>query len=188
MAKKKTVAKKSSAKSKPVKKAASKSKSVGKAKPTKSSAKKTNVKVVSKSNTKVAAKSLPKTNGVSKTLPKKTVTTKSSAKQIAASDINGGLQNFKQRNNGSENEKGLNPQTYSMLRQDIISTLWKYDEITFDELAAAMEKIHGRNFVTDSLKYLKQVMSDLMNIDLIEKVEQGPNRQAYRIRQRLGEQ
>ncbi len=74
-----------------------------------------------------------------------------------------------------------------MLRQDIISTLWKYDEITFDELCAAMEKIHGKNFVNDSIKYIKQVMADLINIELIEMIERDTNRSIYRIRQRLSE-
>jgi len=181
MAKKKAPAKKSSSakssgKQAPLKKSSdfSKAKAATKASPSK------------KSGVKTATKALAKPNGVS-TGSKKTVDAKLTTKKIAGGGGNEGLQHFKAKANGTHDDKGLNPQTYQMLRQDIISTLWKYDEITFDELCAAMEKIHGKNFVNDSLKYLRQVMTDLTNIDLIEQVDQGVNRQAYRIRQRLGD-
>ena len=180
MAKKKTPAKKASGASKPAKKAAPKKPVAKTAKPTKP-LKATTVKTAKP----VAKANGSKSNGVSKA-EKKNTTHVVSTKKIATNG-NGNPASFKAKINGTADEKGLNPQTYQMLRQDIISTLWKYDEITFDELCAAMEKIHGRNFVNDSQKYLHQVMTDLTNIDLIEKVEQAPNRHAYRIRQRLGD-
>lgn len=180
MAKKKTPAKKVNGTSNSSKKAASKKPVAKNTKPTKP-LKATTVKTVKPTAKANAAKA----NGNSKA-EKKDTTQVVSTKKIAVNG-NGNPASFKAKNNGTADEKGLNPQTYQMLRQDIISTLWKYDEITFDELCAAMEKIHGRNFVNDSQKYLHQVMTDLTNIDLIEKVEQAPNRHAYRIRQRLGD-
>jgi hypothetical protein len=176
MAKKKAAAKKPVAKAKPVKKAAP-------AKPVKKTAAKPQPKAT-KASKPVAGKAPAPSNGVGKTIVKKSA---AAAAKKAAVTGSGNPSAHKAKSNGTADDKGLNPQTYQMLRQDIISTLWKYDEITFDELCAAMEKIHGKNFVNDSQKYLKQVVSDLMNIDLIEQVEQGPERKAYRIRQRLGD-
>lgn len=180
MAKKKTPAKKTNG-AKPAKKTSAKNdpgKTAKPTKPVKSAAVKT---VVSKP---VAKSNAVKSNGAK---PEKKSDSKIVSAKKVATNGGGNPAAFKAKNNGTSDERGLNPQTYQMLRQDIISTLWKYDEITFDELCAAMEKIHGRNFVTDSQKYLHQVMTDLTNIDLIEKVEQAPNRHAYRIRQRLGD-
>ena len=180
MAKKKVPAKKSSGVKSSGKSSPKKSAVNGKSKPsTKASLSKNDVKTT----TKPLAKANGKSNG-----GKKSVETKSTAtKKIAGGGGNEGLQNFKAKANGTQDDKGLNPQTYQMLRQDIISTLWKYDEITFDELSAAMEKIHGKNFVNDSVKYIKQVISDLINIDLIEQIDRDVNRSIYRIRQRLSE-
>ncbi|HZG01747.1 MAG TPA: hypothetical protein VEY71_12130 [Chitinophagales bacterium] len=184
MAKKKAATKKTSASNKPAKKAAPAAKKSNAAKPTGAAkSKPAPTKASVKTAVKVVAKPAAYTNGTAKTTAKKLAQAKPESKKIAGSNP----APFKAKQNGSADDKGLNPQTYQMLRQDIISTLWKYDEITFDELCAAMGKIHGKNFVNDSLKYLEQVMTDLMNIELIEKVDQGANRQAYRIRQRLGD-
>lgn len=148
-------------------------------------------KTGSKKTAKSAQKSSPKKNATDNKAkpstngkPAKPVKSSSGQSKKIAGASN---KPFKARANGSDDERGLNPQTYQRLRQDIISTLWKYDEITFDELTAAMEKIHGKNFVSDSLKYIRQVISDLLNIDLIEQIERDYNRSIFRIRQRLSE-
>jgi hypothetical protein len=85
-------------------------------------------------------------------------------------------------------EKRINQVSYDMLRQDIITALWKNDEITFDELIEAMVNIHGRNFIADSHNEIKDVLVDLISIDLIEKVNREGNRVVHRIRQRLTEE
>jgi hypothetical protein len=181
------------AKKKPASKKSSNGKPTGKATPSKKASSndkaKTSTKASSsskKTDVKTATKTLAKPNGTSSG-GKKTVEAKTSTKKIAGGGGNEGLQHFKAKANGTQDDKGLNPQTYQMLRQDIISTLWKYDEITLDELSAAMEKIHGKNFVSASLKYIQQVVSDLINIDLIEQIDRDTNRSIYRIRQRLSE-
>jgi len=187
MAKKKASSKKTTNDKASGKSASSKKSGSGKSKPAKPAASKSNAAPSGKSDVKTATRPLAKPNGTSGG-GKKSVETKSSVtKKIAGGGGNEGLRNFKAKANGSHDDKGLNPQTYQMLRQDIISTLWKYDEITFDELCAAMEKIHGKNFVSDSLKYIRQVVSDLINIELIEQIDRDASRSIYRIRQRLSE-
>jgi hypothetical protein len=74
-----------------------------------------------------------------------------------------------------------------MLRQDIIAALWRFEEISRDELIGAMEKIHGRNFISDSLEYLNNVLDDLLRIDLIEQFIDEKQTSLLRIRQRLSE-
>lgn len=140
--------------------------------------KSTTAKPIKKQATKKVAKGLVKKTGPSKPLPKSTVVRKEK-KSSNKSTV--------QQSTKDQVVLVRNQNSYDMLRQDIISAIWKFEDISRNTLIENMEKIHGRNFISDSLDYLNSVIDDLLRIDLIEEYTVDNNISLLRIRQRLSE-
>lgn len=144
--------------------------------------KSTTAKPIKKQATKKVAKSpakkTVKKTGPSKPLPKSTVVRKEK-KSANKSTV--------QQSTKDQVVLVRNQNSYDMLRQDIISAIWKFEDISRNTLIENMEKIHGRNFISGSLDYLNSVIDDLLRIDLIEEYTVDNNISLLRIRQRLSE-
>lgn len=140
--------------------------------------KSTTAKPIKKQATKKVAKGPVKKTGPSKPLPKSTVVRKEK-KSSNKSTV--------QQSTKDQVVLVRNQNSYDMLRQDIISAIWKFEDISRNTLIENMEKIHGRNFISDSLDYLNSVIDDLLRIDLIEEYTVDNNISLLRIRQRLSE-
>lgn len=184
MAKKKASAKSNthkSAKKSTVKTAAKKvvKKQARAGKPASSKTAKKTVKAASKKNSTAKSKS----SGVSRKINKTKV------------DSKGKAQNTKRPKGTEANTEPLKPSealprnqsSYDMLRQDIIATLWKYEEINRDDLMEVLQNIHGKNFISDSLDFVQSVVDELLRIDLIELFTKEEGISLFRIRQRLSE-
>ncbi|MFN9495865.1 MAG: hypothetical protein ACK570_06820 [Bacteroidota bacterium] len=140
--------------------------------------KSTTAKPIKKQATKKVAKGPVKKTGPSKPLPKSTVVRKEK-KSSNKSTV--------QQSTKDQVVLVRNQNSYDMLRQDIISAIWKFEDISRNTLIENMEKIHGRNFISGSLDYLNSVIDDLLRIDLIEEYTVDNNISLLRIRQRLSE-
>jgi hypothetical protein len=140
--------------------------------------KSTTAKPINKQATKKVAKGPVKKTGPSKPLPKSTVVRKEK-KSSNKSTV--------QQSTKDQVVLVRNQNSYDMLRQDIISAIWKFEDISRNTLIENMEKIHGRNFISGSLDYLNSVIDDLLRIDLIEEYTVDNNISLLRIRQRLSE-
>lgn len=140
--------------------------------------KSTTTKPIKKQATKKVAKGPVKKTGPSKPLPKSTVVRKEK-KSSNKSTV--------QQSTKDQVVLVRNQNSYDMLRQDIISAIWKFEDISRNTLIENMEKIHGRNFISGSLDYLNSVIDDLLRIDLIEEYTVDNNISLLRIRQRLSE-
>lgn len=140
--------------------------------------KKQATKKVAKGPAKKTVKKTVKKTGPSKPLPKSTVVRKEK-KSANKSTV--------QQSTKDQVVLVRNQNSYDMLRQDIISAIWKFEDISRNTLIENMEKIHGRNFISDSLDYLNSVIDDLLRIDLIEEYTVDNNISLLRIRQRLSE-
>jgi len=135
-------------------------------------------KQATKKVAKGPAKKMVKKTGRSKPLPKSTVVRKEK-KSANKSTV--------QQSTKDQVVLVRNQNSYDMLRQDIISAIWKFEDISRNTLIENMEKIHGRNFISGSLDYLNSVIDDLLRIDLIEEYTVDNNISLLRIRQRLSE-
>lgn len=135
-------------------------------------------KQATKKVAKGPAKKTVKKTGPSKPLPKSTVV------RIEKKSAN---KSTVQQSTKDQVVLVRNQNSYDMLRQDIISAIWKFEDISRNTLIENMEKIHGRNFISDSLDYLNSVIDDLLRIDLIEEYTVDNNISLLRIRQRLSE-
>ena len=140
--------------------------------------KSTTAKPIKKQATKKVAKGPVKKTGPSKPLPKSTVVRKEK-KSSNKSTV--------QQSTKDQVVLVRNQNSYDMLRQDIISAIWKFEDISRNTLIENMEKIHGRNFISGSLDYLNSVIDDLLRIYLIEEYTVDNNISLLRIRQRLSE-
>ncbi|MFN5400992.1 MAG: hypothetical protein ACK5AS_02590 [Bacteroidota bacterium] len=140
--------------------------------------KSTTEKPINKKATKKVAEGPVKKTGPSKPLPKSTVVRKEK-KSSNKSTV--------QQSTKDQVVLVRNQNSYDMLRQDIISAIWKFEDISRNTLIENMEKIHGRNFISGSLDYLNSVIDDLLRIDLIEEYTVDNNISLLRIRQRLSE-
>jgi hypothetical protein len=142
--------------------------------------KKPAVKKSSASNAKKSGKAPIKVKAASKKV-------KAEKKNIAAKTSKPHKQSPKPTANITTDTIMRNQSSYDMLRQDIISNLWKFEEITREGLIDVLQNIHGKNFISGSLDFVQSVIDELIRIDLIEIFNKEDGVSLIRIRQRLSD-
>lgn len=178
----------------PVKSSKSKAAKKPAGKPAAKKVAKKQVKKVKATKPKPAVKQKPKVVKKStavkakKAATKKTIVTAKAKKTTAENKSKTKVSSNKTVNTASTSDAIMrNKNSYDMLRQDIIATLWRYEEIAREELMEVLQNVHGKNFISGSLDYVQGVIDELLRIDLIELFTKEDGSSLFRIRQRLSE-